>query len=324
MCDMVSNAIVVENLTKNYVDLMAVDHISFRVRRGEVYGFLGPNGAGKTTTIRMLVGLTTPSWGTATVAGFDIQDEIVEVKRRVGVVPETSNLYDELSVWDNLLFASRLYQVPRVERVERIRDILETFNLQERRETRFGKLSKGLKRRVTIAAALIHHPEILFMDEPTAGLDVMSALSLRNIIGELRREETTVFLTTHYIQEADQLCDRIGIIVEGKIVTIDTPENIKTTIGVTPVVDALLSREPDSSIIGALEEHGEVYHVDRRIKVVTDDVMVALESLLRVTSERGIRIEDVNTSRPSLEEAFVRLTGVSSNVMKLEKERGSG
>lgn len=324
MCDMVTDAIVVENLTKNYVDLMAVDHISFRVRRGEVYGFLGPNGAGKTTTIRMLVGLTTPSWGTATVAGFDIQDEIVEVKRRVGVVPETSNLYDELSVWDNLLFASRLYQVPRVERAERIRDILETFNLQERRETRFGKLSKGLKRRVTIAAALIHHPEILFMDEPTAGLDVMSALSLRNIIGELRREETTVFLTTHYIQEADQLCDRIGIIVEGKIVTIDTPENIKTTIGVTPVVDALLSREPDSSIIGALEEHGEVYHVDRRIKVVTDDVMVALESLLRVTSERGIRIEDVNTSRPSLEEAFVRLTGVSSNVMKLEKERGSG
>jgi ABC-2 type transport system ATP-binding protein len=318
------DAIAVKDLTKHYEGLPAVDHISFRVEVGKVFGFLGPNGAGKTTTIRMLVGLTTPTEGSATVAGFDIRDEIVEVKRRVGVVPETSNLYDELSVRDNLIFASRLYHVPRRKRAERVRGLLETFQLQERSETRFGGLSKGLKRRVTIAAALVHSPEIVFMDEPTAGLDVMSALSLRNFIGELRREETTVFLTTHYIQEADQLCDRIGIIVKGKIVTVDTPENIKAAIDIKPIVEALLSGEPDSSMVDALKEHGEVHHRDRKIKVVTDDVMATLESLLSLASERDIRLEDVTTSKPSLEEAFVRLTGVSSDVMKLEKEGRRG
>ncbi|MFQ6053817.1 MAG: ABC transporter ATP-binding protein, partial [Candidatus Bathyarchaeia archaeon] len=221
------DAIVVENLTKYYDDLLAVDHISFRVHGGEVFGFLGPNGAGKTTTIRMLVGLTTPSEGTAAVAGYDILEDIVEVKRRVGVVPETSNLYDELSVWENLLFASRLYHVPRDARPDRIKDLLETFRLWERRDTRFGKLSKGLKRRVVIAAALVHEPQIVFMDEPTSGLDVVSALALRRFIDELRLEDTTVFLTTHYIEEADQLSDRIAIIVDGKIVTVDEPEDIK-------------------------------------------------------------------------------------------------
>ncbi len=318
------DAIAVKDLTKYYEGLPAVDHISFTVEGGEVFGFLGPNGAGKTTTIRMLVGLTTPTEGSATVAGFDIRDEIVEVKRRVGFVPETSNLYDELSVRDNLLFASRLYHVRRKERAERVRGLLEKFQLQERSETRFGKLSKGLKRRVTIAAALVHRPQIVFMDEPTAGLDVISALSLRKFIGELRREETTVFLTTHYIQEADQLCDRIGIIVKGKIVTVDTPENIKTAIDIKPIVEALLSSEPDSSMVSALKEHGDVHHRDRKIMIATDDVMATLESLLSLASERDIRLEDVTTSKPSLEEAFVWLTGVSSDVMKLEKEGRRG
>ena len=315
------DAIVVEELTKEYEDLLAVDHISFNVRGGEVFGFLGPNGAGKTTTIRMLVGLTTPSKGTATVAGFNIWDEIVEVKRRVGVVPETSNLYNELSVWDNLLFVSRLYHVPRVERAERIGDLLKTFRIWDRRETRFGRLSGGLKRRVVIAAALIHRPEVIFLDEPTAGLDVVSALSLRKFIMELRQEEITVFLTTHYIQEAEHLCDRIGIIVEGKIVTVDTPHNIKSSIGFTPVIEVLLSSDPGSSIVNVLEKYGEVYHKGREIKIITDNVMAALGSLLDLASERGIRLEDVATTRPSLEEAFVRLTGVSPDVMKLEKER---
>ena len=222
------------DLTKSFGDLVAVDHVNFEVGVGEVFGFLGPNGAGKTTTIRMLVGLTPPSEGTATVAGYDILEDIVEVKRRVGVVPETSNLYDELSVWDNLLFASRLYHVPRRDRADRIKGLLETFHLRERRDTPFGRLSRGLKRRVVIAAALVHQPRIVFMDEPTAGLDVMSALSLRKFIGELRLEDTTVFLTTHYIEEADQLSDRVAIIVEGKIVTVDTPENIKSSVRASP------------------------------------------------------------------------------------------
>lgn len=312
--------IVMQGLTKYYGSLLAVDHVTLNVEKGEVFGFLGPNGAGKTTTIRMLVGLTTPSEGTATVAGYDIGEDIVEVKRRVGVVPEASNLYDELSVWDNLLFSSRLYHVPRGEREGRIRNLLETFNLDERSDTRFGKLSKGLKRRVVIAAALVHEPEIIFMDEPTSGLDVMSAISLRKLIRRLRREDITVFLTTHYIEEADQLSDRVGIIVEGRIVVVDTPENIKRSMRGSPVLEACLSQVPDESMIRGLEAAGRVEVDGNRIRIEAGNLTAALESLTRLASRQGIQVTDVKTLQPSLEEAFVGLTGVSPELMIVEKE----
>jgi len=312
------DAIVLKELTKNYGSLTAVDHVSLNVEEGEVFGFLGPNGAGKTTTIRMLVGLTTPSEGSATVAGYDIKDDIVEVKRRVGVVPETSNLYDELSVWDNLLFSSRLYHVPKKERAERIRNLLETFNLEERRNTRFGKLSKGLRRRVVIAAALVHQPRIVFMDEPTSGLDVMSAISLRRLVRELRLEDTTVFLTTHYIEEADQLSDRVAIIVQGKIVIVDTPDNIKRSIRGASVLEARLSRVPDESMVREIE--GRVELKGNGVRIETESLTGTLESLVRLASQRGIQVTDLNTLQPSLEEAFVGLTGVSPELMRVEKE----
>ena len=312
--------IVAWNLTKEYDNILAVDHVSFEVNRGEVFGFLGPNGAGKTTTIKMLTGLTAPSEGTARVAGFDIMDDIVEVKRRVGLVPESSNLYDELTVWDNLLFTSQLYHVPRGKRGERIDELLETFNIQERRLTKFGKLSRGLKRRVVIAAALIHQPEILIMDEPTSGLDVVSARSLRLFIKELHTKETTVLLTTHYIEEADHLSDRIAIMVKGKIRTVDTPEKIKQSVRGTPVTEARLSGGPDTLMIHELEDMGKVECMGHMVRVETEDVQEAIEALIRLSSQRGIRIEEVNTLRPSLEDAFVELTGVSTEAMSAEKE----
>lgn len=317
-----NDAVSVKSLTKYYDDHLAVDDISFNVRRGEVFGFLGPNGAGKTTTIKMLVGLTSPSNGTASVAGFDILDDIVEVKRRVGVVPETSNLYDELTVWENLLFASQLYHVPKHERSERIEGLLKTFHLVERRKTRFGKLSKGLKRRAVIAAAMVHQPEIVFLDEPTAGLDVMSALSLREFIGELRAEDTTVFLTTHYIEEADQLSDRIAVLVKGKIKTIDTSENIKRSVRGTPVIEAVLATEPSVKAFEDLRSLGEVEFKGRRIRIETVNISEAIESLVQFSSNNEIRIEEVNTIKPTLENAFVKLTGVTPETMKIEKERG--
>jgi len=316
-----NDAIVLQGLTKYYGSLLAVDHASLNIEEGEVFGFLGPNGAGKTTTIRMLVGLTTPSEGTASVAGYDIKKNLVEVKRRVGVVPETSNLYDELSVWDNLLFSSCLYHVPRNERADRIRGLLETFNLKERQSTKFGKLSKGLKRRVVIAAALVHRPRIVFMDEPTSGLDVVSALSLRRLVRELRREDTTVFLTTHYIEEADQLSDRVAIIVEGKIVVVDTPENIKQSFRGVPILEACLSQVPDESMMHEMEPVGIVEFKGNRVRFEAENLTEALESLIRLASQRGIQVTDVNTLQPSLEEAFVGLTGVSPESMKIEKER---
>ena len=308
-------------LTKYYGDLLAVDHLSFNVKEGEIFGFLGPNGAGKTTTIRMLVGLTAPTEGTAIIDGFDIRREILEVKRRVGVVPETSNLYDELSVKDNLLFIAGLYHVPRLKRGERVRELLESFNLWERRDTKFGKLSKGLKRRLTVAASLIHSPRIIFLDEPTTGLDVMSARSLRHLLKELKETGVTIFLTTHYIEEADQLCDRIAVIVKGRIITIDTPENMKSTVQGIPVIEALFDSPIDKSMTEDLSILGKVWVDDNRVRVLAEEIPETLETLINFATKRELKIIEINTVKPGLEDAFVKLTGVEPEVMRLEKEK---
>ncbi len=315
-------AIEAIGLTKAYDDLLAVDDISFNVSRGEVFGFLGPNGAGKTTTIRMLVGLTAPNKGTAMVAGHSITDDIVEVKRRVGVVPEVSNLYDELSVWDNLLFMSRLYHVPKQVRQERIDDILQSFDLQSRRRMKFGKLSKGLKRRVVIAAALVHSPEIVFMDEPTVGLDVVSAHALREFIEMLSAEDTTVFLTTHYIEEADRLCNRIAILMQGKIVATDTPEDIKKQVAAQPIIRAELSNLPDKALLSKLNELGDLWHEGRIIRLQVENPSESLDLVIRTICGAGLSVEALETGRPSLEEAFVEITGMSPDRMRAEKGGG--
>jgi ABC-2 type transport system ATP-binding protein len=315
------NAIEASGLTKYYNDFLAVDHISFNVEKGEIFGFLGPNGAGKTTTIRMLVGLTTPTEGTAIVNGYDIRKKIVEVKRHVGVVPEISNLYDELTVWQNLLFMSRLYHVPKKDRETQIGSLLKTFKLWDRRRFKFGRLSKGLKRRVTVAVALIHNPGIVFLDEPTTGLDVMSARSLRELLSQLKKTGITAFLTTHYIEEADHLCDRIAVIVKGKIVNIGTPENMKSVVG-TPVVEASFDSPIKPTMVGGLKAVGELRVDGCKVRILTRDVSKAIEALTVLSKEHEIKIDYVNTVRPSLEEAFVKLTGVASEVMKAEKERG--
>jgi len=312
-------AIEINGLTKYYDDLLAVDGISFEVDKGEVFGFLGPNGAGKTTTIRMLVGLSRPSNGTATVAGYSITDNIVEVKRRVGLVPEVSNLYDELSVWDNLLFMSQLYHVPRHERTSRIEEVLQSFDLMSRKGTKFGKLSKGLKRRVVIAASLVHAPEILFLDEPTVGLDVVSAHSLREYIERLGTHDTTVFLTTHYIEEADRLCDRIAIIVQGKIVVLDTPEDIKKRVHAQPIIWAELSRVPDGSLLHGLNKLGQLEHEGRFIHLRVENLGESLSVLINLASRAGVSVEALETGRPTLEEVFMELTGMSPDRMRAEK-----
>jgi ABC-2 type transport system ATP-binding protein len=217
-----------------------------------------------------------------------------------------------------------LYHVPKRDRAERIEDLLDRFNLKEKRNARFGGLSKGLKRRAVIAAAMVHQPEVLFLDEPTAGLDVMSAISLREFIKDLRRKETTVFLTTHYIEEADQLCDRIAVIVKGRIVTVETPEKIKSTVEALPVVKARFSDEPGSKFLGHLTEIGSVDSDEREISIEVENVDGALKDLIRISLENGMHIEEVNTVRPSLEDAFVKLTGVSPETMKYEKETRGG
>jgi len=230
----------VENLTKRYGDILAVDHISFEVKEGEVFGFLGPNGAGKTSTIRMLTGLSKSTEGDASILGMSVKTKIAEIKKRIGVVPDISNLYDELSAMDNLIFMAQLYGVPRGERRKRAEELLKIFRLYERKDSPFRTFSRGMKRALTIAAALIHNPEILFLDEPTSGLDVVAAKSLRNLISNLRQQGITIFLTTHYLEEADLLCDRVAILVKGKILTIDTPLNLKTKTDKKTLEDAFI------------------------------------------------------------------------------------
>lgn len=240
-------AITTTNLTKKFGELIAVDRISFSVNSGEVFGFLGPNGAGKTTTIRMLTGQLLPSSGEGTVAGFDILTERNRLKLRIGVIFEFQNLYERLSAKDNLNFMRRLYGVER----DRVDQVLELVGLKDRANEKLKNYSNGMKQRLLIARALLHEPEILFMDEPTRGLDPVIALQIRRIISQLAQEGRTIFLTTHYMEEADRLCDRVAIINHGKIIALDTPQQLKQNYGPT-LEDAYIELTGNSLESGVL------------------------------------------------------------------------
>ena len=300
---------------------MAVDNISFQVKEGEVFGFLGPNGAGKTTTIKMLVGLTKPTSGSAYVSGYNIVEEPREVKKRIGVVPESSNLYDELSISQNLRFVSKLYHISSIRREQRIQKVLDTFQLNEYSNRRFAKLSKGLKRRTILAAALLHEPQIVFLDEPTSGLDVLSARNLRQVILELTESGVTIFLTTHYIEEAGQLCDRIALLVKGRIVEVDTPEALRDIVQDTPLLKISIANEqrlaPDD-LQGIQAENIMLSHGE--ISILTQDIQGALSRVMEIATEKKITIHDIQTVKPGLEDAFIQLTGLSLESMRMEKE----
>jgi ABC-2 type transport system ATP-binding protein len=303
-----NEAIHADGLSKTYParkagpPLRAVDGIKFSVHPGEVFGFLGPNGAGKTTTIRMLTGLTRPTAGKATIMGFDLAADVTRIKKRIGVVPEASNLYDELTALDNLIFSMQLYGIPRAERRQRAEAILERFRLGEKRDVPFARLSRGMKRALTVAAALAHRPPLVFLDEPTTGLDVMNARGLRQMIAGLRDEGVTIFLTTHYLEEAERLCDRIAIIVRGRIVALDTVDALRSSAEQKAVVEVVLADAGGGSEKKRFED---------------DDVEAAVRSALAIAGDR--RVAAVNTLRPSLEDVFVRLTGLSAEVMLAEK-----
>ena len=310
------------NLTKYYGELLAVDHLDFKVRTGETFGFLGPNGAGKTTTIRMLTGLSKPTEGKASVLGFDIRSHIVQAKKHIGVVPEISNLYDELSAIDNLLFMAQLYGVPRGQRRKRAEDLLRTFGLYERKDTSFRTFSRGMKRALTIAAALLHNPELLFLDEPTVGLDVVAARSLRNLIGNLRQQGTTIFLTTHYLEEADLLCDRVAILVNGRIVEIDTPQSLKAAAEEESVIeisfDGEISRLIEDLSSGLPGVKIVAFDHDK-IRIYGGNPAAVYDNVFRFARDRGIEMQSVNSIKPSLEDSFIKITGLSPTVMAIEK-----
>jgi len=318
---------VLDGLCKRYGELTAVDGLSLSVRRGEVFGLLGPNGAGKTTTIRMLVGLTEPSGGTASLNGLDVVRDRVKVKAGLGVVPELSNLYPELTCVDNLRYVAELYGVPARGRLARCEEVLQQVGLTEKREARFESLSRGMKRRLTIAAAVVHRPAVLFLDEPTTGLDVFSARGLRQLVRGLRTEGTTIVLTTHLISEADELCDRIGLLVKGKLIALDTPAALKARVAQEPALSLLLASPPSTAALDSLRGMPAITGVDAEgvsVRLQVTSVQQGLTDVVAWSASNAATVEGVSSQASSLEDAFVRLTGVEADVMRVDKPQKPG
>jgi ABC-2 type transport system ATP-binding protein len=295
-------------LTKRYGRLTAVDHVSFKVKKGEIFGFLGPNGAGKTTTMRMLTGIIKPDEGSAFVGGYDVVKESLKAKQARGVVPDTSNAYVDISAWQNLLLTGDLYGLPRKLTEERAERLLRRFGLYEKRGQAVKGYSRGMKQRLILCMALVSQPPILFLDEPTSGLDVESSRLIKDIIREVNREGTTVFLTTHNMDEANQLCGRIAIIRSGKIVAVDSPEKLKTRSREVQSIEVSFDRLVDFNGI-SLDGVTRVARAGDKLRLYTGDPDHTIKQLVGYAKENGLRIVSLSLLSPSLEDVFVELTG---------------
>jgi ABC-2 type transport system ATP-binding protein len=300
--------IEVEGLTKRYNSHLAVDDVNFEVQEGEIFGFLGPNGAGKTTTQRMLTGVLPPSEGRAMVLGRDMVTNPVAAKERIGVVPEVANPYMDMTGWQNMTFAGELYGMPGARIRERSEQLLKQFELWGRRDDISKRYSKGMKQRLILAMSLIHDPRMLFLDEPTAGLDVESRRMIHGQVTDRAAGGMTVFYTTHNIEEANVLCDRVGIIRGGRLVALDTPEALKSTLASSQSVEVAFSPPADLDVLEGFEEvtHGEK-HGDK-CRLFTPRPGDLIERLVSFAQESDRDILTMNTLGPSLEEVFVSLS----------------
>lgn len=299
-------------LTRYYGHVLAVDHISFEVEPGELFGFLGPNGAGKTTTIRMFMNLLEPSEGTATVHGLDSVRDSLSVRSIVGIVPEISNVFPEITAAANLTFTGALYGLSRRQRSSRASELLQLFGLEEYAGRKAARLSLGLKRRLAIAMSLVHRPRVLFLDEPTSGLDVASSRSIREIVGKLNAEGVTFFLTTHNMEEAGQLCDRIAVVNHGKVIAVDTPTKLKRAASNARIVEVAFDRPPagdSEAALAAIDCVTGVTAAADSFRLLTSDPDRTLRALLRFMEDRGLKALSVNTPGPTLEDVFLQLTG---------------
>ena len=323
----VRNSLIdVIKLTKRFDDVTAVNDISFSLHQGELFGFLGPNGAGKTTTINMLTGLSRPDSGTIRVAGQDCTKNPKAAQHLIGIVPDESNLYPELSGFDNLCFCASLYGLRRKERQERAIELLQTFGLKEAADRKFAGYSKGMKRKLTIAAGIIHCPQILFLDEPTTGIDVASARQIRQLIADLHHAGTTIFLTTHYIEEAERLCERIAFIVKGRIVRTDSVKNLLQPLTGRRVMLISVSKAADdlSGKLGTAFPDYQFYSISSGQVRIESAEPISLGPLVRFIEEQKVEVQEARRIGPSLEDVFVGVTGIEANVLKKEAEKKGG
>lgn len=297
----------IENVSKQYGDHIAVDRISFAVCSGEVFGFLGPNGAGKTTTQRILTGLLPPTSGSVQVLDHDMVKDPLGAKEHIGIVPEVANPYMELSGWRNMLLSGELYGLNPRRLKDRAEELLEEFKLWRRHNEPAKNYSKGMKQRLILAMALLHQPQVLFLDEPTAGLDVESRHLIHRKVKKLAKEGVAVFYTTHHIDEANELCSQVAIIREGRIIALDSPEALKTPFrgsqSVLVAFDYTVAAEELSRIssIHRVEEEGD------KVRLYTSSPGEVVFDLVDFAKQNGLNVLSLNTLAPSLEDVFISL-----------------
>jgi ABC-2 type transport system ATP-binding protein len=306
-------SIVTKELTKRFGNFTAVDGVHLEIPEGQLFGLLGPNGAGKTTLVRMLCTLLEPSEGTAEIAGYDIRKDAAEVRKRIGVVSDGVSLYKDLTIEENLKLFGTLYDLPSSVTEDRMQNLLDMFNFKEKSKRLVGELSSGWMKKAMIIAALIHDPKILFLDEVTTGLDPQSALGLREFTRKLCDGGVTVIWTTHYMTEPEMICDKVGIIFEGRLIRIGTPKELRSSVSEQSVLEI---ETPDLDK-GTLKKIEEISNIS---KVTYDDPILKAscidegdkqieESVTKILLDSGARINAINTKEPTLEEAFISLTG---------------
>ncbi len=298
------------NLTKKYNHLKAVDNVSFSVYKGEIFGFLGPNGAGKTTTIKMLTTLLSPSQGSASISDYDIIKNRDKVRRNIGVVFQEPALDTELTGLENLDYHARMYGINKDKRKERITTVLNLVDLEDKKDVLVKNYSGGMKRRLEIARGLMHYPNVLFLDEPTLGLDAQTRRAIWKYIKKMNKEEgTTIFLTTHYMDEADYLCDRVGIIDHGKILIIDTIENLKNSIGNDVIT---LTCSNINKLKNRLDKEKWINNIKKHDSTLTFGVEKGDEKIpfiVEISQSEDIKIKSISVRKPTLDDVFLSFTG---------------
>jgi ABC-2 type transport system ATP-binding protein len=297
-------AIEVKELRKSYGKIAALKGISFYVKKGEIFGFLGMNGAGKTTTVRILTGVIKPDSGTAKIMGNDIVKDTLKAKERTGVLPEVSNAYPDLTAWQNLMLIARLYGIKKDVANRRAVQLMKSFGIYDRRNTKVRGFSKGMKQRLMFCMTLISDPDVIFLDEPTSGLDVLSAKMIREKISELASTGKTVFLTSHNMDEVNTLCDRVAIISKGKLVTVDTPDKIRAKVGGNVAIEVSFDRTVDFPAEFGVKKFGGKYII------YTTSVHETVCKVVEFASNTGARIHTIDTRTPTLEDAFLSILGV--------------
>jgi daunorubicin resistance ABC transporter ATP-binding subunit len=301
------------NLTKKFGLLVAVDHVNFEVKKGEIFGFLGPNGAGKTTTINMLTTVLKPTEGTAIVNGYEITKQPLKVRQSIGVVHQEYTADEDLTGWENLMLMASLYGLPREVAKKRVEELVELVELKNAIKRKVETYSGGMRRRLEIAMGLINRPKILFLDEPTLGLDVQTRAAIWSYILKLKEQyEMTIFMTTHYLEEADLYCDRIAIIDKGKIVKIGSPKELKGSIG-GYIVTVQVANDIISAlkIIESMNNVNEVKNKGDTFRIKTKDAESFIPELMEKLNKNGIKVIKISVSEPSMDEVYMEYTGKS-------------